>query len=38
MLHAYKIKFKHQTTNEEVEYTAELPKYFKDILEKLDEE
>ena len=26
------------TTNEEVEYTAELPKYFKDILEKLDEE
>ena len=38
MLHAYKIKFKHPTTNEEVEYTAELPKYFKDILEKLDEE
>ena len=38
MLHAYEIKFKHPTTNEEVEYTAELPKYFKDILEKLDEE
>lgn len=38
MLHAYKIKFKHPTTNKEVEYTAELPKYFKDILEKLDEE
>lgn len=38
MLHAYKIKFKHPTTNEEVEYTAELPKYFKDILENLDEE
>ena len=38
MLHAYKIKFKHPTTNQEVEYTAELPKYFKDILKKLDEE
>ena len=38
MLHAYKIKFKHPTTNKEVEYTAELPKYFKDILEKLDKE
>ena len=38
MLHAYKIKFKHPTSNKEVEYTAELPKYFKDILEKLDEE
>ena len=38
MLHAYKIKFKHPTTNKEVEFTAELPKYFKDILEKLDKE
>ena len=38
MLHAYKIKFKHPTTNEEVEFKAELPKYFKDILEKLDNE
>ena len=38
MLHAYKIKFKHPTTDKEVEYTAELPKYFKDILEKLDKE
>lgn len=38
MLHAYKIKFKHPTTNQEVEYTAELPNYFKDILKKLDEE
>ena len=38
MLHAYKIKFKHPATNEEVEFKAELPKYFKDILEKLDNE
>ena len=38
MLHAYKIKFKHPTTNEEVEFKAELPKYFKDILENLDNE
>ena len=36
MLHAYKIKFVHPTTGKEVEYTAELPKYFKDILDKLD--
>lgn len=38
MLHAYKIKFKHPTTNEEVEFKAEFPKYFKDILENLDNE
>lgn len=38
MLHANKIKFKHPATNEEVEFKAELPKYFKDILEKLDNE
>ena len=36
MLHAYKIKFVHPTTGKEVEYIAELPKYFKDILDKLD--
>ena len=36
MLHAYKIKFVHPTTGKEVEYTAELTKYFKDILDKLD--
>lgn len=38
MLHSYKIKFKHPTTQKEVEYTAELPKYFKDIIEQLEHE
>ncbi len=38
MLHAYKIKFKHPTSNKDVEFTAELPKYFKDILVKLEKE
>lgn len=38
MLHAYKIKFKHPTTNKEVEFQAELPQYFKEILDKLDNE
>ena len=36
MLHAYKIRFKHPTTGKEVEYMAELPKYFKEILDKLE--
>ncbi len=36
MLHAYKIKFIHPTTGKEVEYIAELPKYFKDILKELE--
>lgn len=36
MLHAYKIKFVHPTTKKEVEFTAELPKYFKKILDELD--
>lgn len=38
MLHAYKIKFKHPTTNEEMEITAELPEYFKSILNDLEKE
>ena len=38
MLHSYKIKFRHPTTKKEVEFTAELPKYFKDILEILEKE
>ncbi len=38
MLHAYKIKFKHPTTNEDVEFTADLPKYFKDVLDQLEKE
>ena len=36
MLHAQKIKFQHPTNKKEVEYTAELPEYFKEIIEKLD--
>ena len=36
MLHAYKIKFVHPSTGKEVEYTAELPNYFKEVLEKLE--
>ena len=35
MLHAYKIKFKHPSTNKTVEFTADLPEYFKEILKKL---
>jgi 23S rRNA pseudouridine1911/1915/1917 synthase len=38
MLHAYKIKFIHPTTKKEVEFVADLPKYFKEIIEKLDSE
>ena len=38
MLHAYKIKFKHPSTDKEVEFKAELPKYFSDILETLEKE
>lgn len=33
MLHAQKIKFKHPTTNKDMEFEAELPQYFKDVLE-----
>lgn len=36
MLHAQKLKFKHPTTGEELEFEAELPEYFKNILKKLD--
>lgn len=36
MLHAKTIKFKHPTTGKEMEITAELPKYFEDILRNLD--
>ena len=35
MLHAYKLKFIHPTTKKEMEFKAELPKYFKEILDKL---
>ena len=37
MLHAYKLKFIHPTTKKKVEFTAELPKYFKNIIGKLEE-
>ena len=35
LLFAYKIKFIHPTTNEYMEFRAELPDYFNDILNKL---
>lgn len=38
MLHAYKIKFKHPSTNQDVEFTAELPQYFSEIIEQLERE
>lgn len=38
MLHAYKIKFKHPTTHQEVEFTAELPEYFSKIIKELNGE
>ncbi len=36
LLHARKLTFVHPTTNEEVEFFAPLPKYFKDVLKKLN--
>lgn len=33
MLHAYSLKFKHPVSNEIVEFTAPLPKYYQEILE-----
>lgn len=38
MLHSYKIKFIHPTTKKEVEFIADLPEYFKEIIRKLDNE
>ena len=37
-LHAERIEFVHPTSNKKMVLEAELPKYFKDILEKLDKE
>ena len=37
MLHAYKISFCHPTKNEIVEYVAEIPDYFNNVLKKLTE-
>ena len=33
MLHAWKLEFNHPITNKKMELEAELPKYFKDVLE-----
>ena len=35
LLHAYKLILKHPRTGEEMEFTAPLPKYFEDVLDKL---
>lgn len=34
LLHAYKISFTHPTTGEFMEFTADLPKYFEQVVEK----
>ena len=36
MLHAWKLEFYHPITNKKMELEAELPKYFKDVLELID--
>lgn len=36
MLHAKKLEFKHPMTKQQLELEAKLPKYFKEILDKLD--
>lgn len=38
MLHAKKIEFNHPITKKRISFEAELPEYFKDVLEKLDKE
>lgn len=38
MLHSYRLEFKHPRTGEILKLEAELPKYFKEVLEKLDNE
>lgn len=38
MLHAEKLKFKHPTTQKDMEIVAPLPEYFENILKKLEEE
>ena len=38
LLHAYKIKFTHPVTNKKMEFTIDLPDYFKKIIEKLETE
>ena len=36
LLHAYKLTFIHPTTKKEMTFECQLPKYFKDVLEKLE--
>lgn len=36
MLHAKILEFKHPTTNKTVKFEAPLPKYFEDVLKKLE--
>ena len=36
MLHAWKLEFNHPITNKKMELEAELPEYFKNILNELD--
>ncbi len=38
MLHAYNIGLNHPTSNEYIEFTQDLPEYFKEILMKLESE
>ena len=38
MLHAARLSFKHPITNEQMNLEAPLPKYFLEILQKLDNE
>ena len=38
MLHSYRLEFKHTVTGETLKLEAKLPKYFQDVLDKLDKE
>ena len=38
MLHSYRLEFKHPVTGEVLKLEAKLPKYFQDVLDKLDKE
>jgi 23S rRNA pseudouridine1911/1915/1917 synthase len=38
MLHSYKLEFTHPRTNEKLELIADIPEYFKNVLNALDDE
>ena len=38
MLHSYRLEFKHPVTGKILKLEAKLPKYFQDVLDKLDKE